>query len=403
MSTSDSTLEIPAVEAVVTPPRSKPPRKRESKRGSKRESKRPTERVKKSTDAAAGERVQQQSASKSEAAADDGSASETRKQPLQFSRLAGAVPGWMVSLVVHLALVLILALFTIAPNVERLGTLIEASAATDEAPLVEMLEITPQKLETPEAISTNVTSTDLTMVTVGEVGETATAVVDAGELDVSAGVEIGEIFTSAGGGMMASSNGTTGAQFFGVKASGNKFVFIVDSSNSMKNGKFDAAKEELTYAIRRLSKDQFFYVIFFDQDAARMTFAPNTEPEPFSVPATNENIGKFEKWMATVQNELRTDPYDAVKFAMDMRPDAIYILSDGKFTDRGKTEKYLKVENIIDDPITGRMPIVVVHTVAFWQNDGEETMKAIADNYKGTYRFVPPPKGVNLKPKKKNK
>ena len=330
-------------------------------------------------------------------AKDEEPAADEQKPPFSFNRLVGAVPGWMVSLVVHLALVLMLALFTIAPHVERMGTLIEASAATDEAPLMEMLEITPQKLETPETISTNISSSDMTMVNVGEVGVAAATALDAGDLEVSAGTEIGEIFTSSGGGMMASSDGVSGAQFFGVKATGNKFVFIVDSSNSMKSGKFDAAKEELTYAIRRLSKDQFFYVIFFDHDAARMTFAPNKEPEQFSVPATNENIGKFEKWMATVELELRTDPYDAVKYAMEMRPDAIYILSDGKFTDRGQTEKYLKAENIIDDPITGRIPIVVVHTVAFWQNDGEATMKAIADAYKGTYRFVPPPKGAKVK------
>jgi hypothetical protein len=181
----------------------------------------------------------------------------------------------------------------------------------------------------------------------------------------------------------------SGASFFGVKAAGRKFVFIVDSSNSMRNGKFDAAKEELLYSIRRLTKEQSFYIIFFDANAERMVLPPDSEPPLLPVPATTENINRCERWVKTVENELRTDPYDAVKFAIEMVPDAIYLLTDGKFTDRGRTERYLKANNITDDPVDGKKPRVVVHTICFWQNDGEETLKAIAKEYGGTYRFVP--------------
>jgi hypothetical protein len=97
----------------------------------------------------------------------------------------------------------------------------------------------------------------------------------------------------------------------------------------------------------------------------------------------------LDKWLPTVENELKTDPYEAVKFAMEMLPDAIYILSDGKFTDKGRTEQYLKKANAIDYPLYGMKAKVAIHTIAFWDKAGEPTLKAIAETSGGTYRFVP--------------
>jgi hypothetical protein len=96
--------------------------------------------------------------------------------------------------------------------------------------------------------------------------------------------------------------------------------------------------------------------------------------------------------MKTVRNEAKTNPYEAVKFALSLKPDAIYILSDGKFTDRGQTVRFLETENVINDPDVGYRPRAIIHTIAFWQRDGEEAMQAIAKQHKGTYRFVPPGK-----------
>jgi hypothetical protein len=67
------------------------------------------------------------------------------------------------------------------------------------------------------------------------------------------------------------------------------------------------------------------------------------------------------------------------------------LLSDGRFTDRGETIRYLKRENYVRDS-KGRRPKVVIHTVGFHQRDGEATLKNIARSYGGSYRFIPPPK-----------
>ena len=63
-----------------------------------------------------------------------------------------ATPGWLVSSLLDLLIVLLLALFTIAPHVKRAATIIAGSSSTDEAPLLEALQFVPQKLDAPEAV-----------------------------------------------------------------------------------------------------------------------------------------------------------------------------------------------------------------------------------------------------------
>jgi hypothetical protein len=209
--------------------------------------------------------------------------------------------------------------------------------------------------------------------------------------------EIGALFGTEGEGFARNDTGLAAAEFFGVKAGGRKFVFVVDSSRSMNGGKFDAALEELVYAVSKLSQDQYFYVIFFDWNAERMKFPVdparpsvlNEEPEPRAVSATRDNIRNLEAWLKTMELELKTDPYEAMKFAVEMLPDAIYLLTDGMF--RGQTESYLAENNMIEDSLDGPKPKVVVHTIGFWSDQGQPVLKRIAEKYGGTYRFVPPP------------
>lgn len=303
-------------------------------------------------------------------------------------------PSWLVSLSVHLILLILLALFTVATQPKLVARIIDSGFETD-APLEQVVELTLDPIEHVQPVAADIGAGEALVTEVMEVGggDTSAVAVTEGDLQLDSVSEVGGLFEGDGAAMQDSGMAALkGAEFFGVKASGKKFVFVVDSSNSMRNGKFDAAKEELEYAIRRLSPEQLFYVVFFDQDAEKMILPPDVEPPTNVVPATSKNISGFVKWMGTVKNEQKTNPYEAVKFALALKPDAIYILSDGKFTDRGQTVRFLKEENILDDPINGRRPRAIIHTIAFWQRDGEEAMQDIAKTHQGTYRFVPPGK-----------
>ena len=64
---------------------------------------------------------------------------------------------------------------------------------------------------------------------------------------------------------------TGGAEFFGVKSTGSRFVFVVDGSNSMGRGtKWDDCKREMMASVNKLSPKQFFYVYLFARNSYRM-------------------------------------------------------------------------------------------------------------------------------------
>ena len=62
----------------------------------------------------------------------------------------------------------------------------------------------------------------------------------------------------------------------------------------------------------------------------------------------------------------------------DNKPDVIFLLSDGEFDEPELSREAARAEN------SG----TVIHTIAFISRDGEETLKAIANDNGGTYRFV---------------
>lgn len=188
-----------------------------------------------------------------------------------------------------------------------------------------------------------------------------------------------------------------GAEFFGVKATGRRFLFIVDASMSMRGEKFAGAKRELKAAVERLTPDQAFNVAFFNTGAFWMFRDENKSPE--LVAATPENVRTLSHLLDTVQLGYNTEPADALIAAVKIAPDAVYLLSDGKFTDKGFTHRWLKGNNILDPKAKEKRPKVVIHTLAFHNHDGAESLRTIAASSGGTYRFVPSQAEISKKNK----
>jgi hypothetical protein len=325
----------------------------------------------------------------------DGAAEESEYEEEEDRRgwatLMLAAPSWLVSLLFHLAVILAAALLGFTVNEGAPRQILIAKAAEEEEEVLEEVVIEKQEdLEDIEMKSIPTPSMDPGAIDFGEM-----AGADLPASNVSIGldttdpqmVEIGALFGTGGQGMAAHGDGMSGT-FFNVKATGSRFAFVVDSSMSMKAGKFEAACEELFYAASRLTEEQAFYVVFFDWDAARMFDQEN--PEPRMVRATPQNLQRLKYWMEGVELELKTNPYDSMEFAMKLMPDAIYVLSDGVFTDKGRTVNWLKKVNLVDDDLDGIKPIVTIHTIGFYTEDNG-TLKQMAETYGGTYRFVPKP------------
>jgi len=308
------------------------------------------------------------------------------------------VPAWLVSLFVHLAIFLTLTVLMCSPPQPEWDYFLEAQPFQTDNLLVNDVEFIPPEMEALE--QEQPAPAGETLEPSGDLSESVTMLNgnEVVNLENTAEASIlgdGALSSELGGGRRTKGMDQLGVEFFGVQSKGRKFIFIVDSSNSMRGSRFEAAKHELMLAIRRLSKEQSFLVMFFDQNTEIMRLAPKKEPERFPVPATEKNIAAVQRWVEGVGNELHTDPYEAMRIALDIAPDAIYLLSDGKLTDKGKTIDFLMTQNRLNDPLTSskkpKRYKAIVHTIAFYSREGEETLEFIAKNNGGTYRFVPRP------------
>ncbi|QEG02238.1 von Willebrand factor type A domain protein [Stieleria maiorica] len=164
-------------------------------------------------------------------------------------------------------------------------------------------------------------------------------------------------------------------QFFGSKTEAVDFVFVIDNSNSMTQGRFETALNELVKAVGKLNKRQKFYVIFYS-DTAYPLFHPYS-PKTL-VPATTKNKQMLVQWLQTVPLCLRTDGKEALQLGFNLEPDVMFVLGDGAFTD-GASRYFSQRPN--ED--------VVVHTLGMEVNaKNAATFKQLADKHRGTYQDV---------------
>lgn len=163
---------------------------------------------------------------------------------------------------------------------------------------------------------------------------------------------------------------------FGTKKSAKDYVFVIDNSNSMGKGRFETALTELVNAINGLNAKQRFYVIFYS-DTAYPMMHPNAVFQ--MVPASSRNKNRMFYWLQSVQLCFKTNGKEAIQAAFNMKPDVIYVLGDGGFTD-GAAEYF--VEN---QPRTK----TIVHTrgMQVKPRDARE-FSALAKAHGGNYKDV---------------
>ena len=189
---------------------------------------------------------------------------------------------------------------------------------------------------------------------------------------------------------MTGSKMLSGAEFFGVKATGNTFVYIVDSSPSMRrDGAFDAAKAEIMRSLQSMKPKQRYFISFFGKEIDPMVFKTG-EVEKYPVYAKPENLTKTIEWLNRIQIQKEgLPPNNALSEAIAMQPDGIFLLFDGDT--RSDVAKYLQKANRTDDILSAGKPKVPIHVVHFFQDEFQKQMRQVAEENGGTYRFVPRP------------
>jgi hypothetical protein len=171
------------------------------------------------------------------------------------------------------------------------------------------------------------------------------------------------------------------AAFFGVSAEGRKFAFVVDTSGSMsQEDRWLRARTELVRSLQELGYGQEYYVAFFNH-------TPFPMPQGKLVPARSSNVASTVGWIHRAIPAGGTEPWPALQLALNLKPDAIFLLTDGLFDPA-------VIENVQRLRGSQRIPI---HTIGFAINNVplnvqtqiEEQLNIIARTTGGTYRFVP--------------
>ena len=160
-----------------------------------------------------------------------------------------------------------------------------------------------------------------------------------------------------------------GAEFFGLRANGSKFVFLIDSSGSMAGGRDAAAKRELIKTLKKMAPDMQVEVIFFT-DSPTHVFGGYK-----SLRKRREVIRKLETLNPFVGG---TPVMPSLTNALQMAPDAIFLLTDGEFSE-GDISSRMRSMN------PNRIP---VNTVALVNRTAESVLKKVAKVTGGDYRYV---------------
>ncbi len=294
----------------------------------------------------------------------------------------------IVSTIAHVVVILILAGFTLSTHRPKDQISITASPSTVSEVAMETFSIETSEPEvTPTEPTESATEYELS-----PIGEIAVAEFSSDAAPLFASPSVVSQMTSgaaaSAAAMSLSSAVDAKIQFCGVEGGGNHFVYLVDSSGSMGAG-FDSARRELLESIEFLKPDQRFYVIFFDANPDFMRLASSTVDEPRSVEATPQSKLALKRWAMQIKQDRGKNPYEVLEFALTLKPDVIFLLSDGEFPQR--IEELLQQKNRTNNLFGDDGPMCIVHTIGYHSEEGETRMRRIAEKNGGQYRYVPRP------------
>ncbi len=173
-----------------------------------------------------------------------------------------------------------------------------------------------------------------------------------------------------------------GAEFFGSRAQGKRFVFVLDCSSSMRGYRWREATAELNRCLEGLTESQQFLVVGFSH-------VPMPLPEPRGVrssrprlrSATPEAVKHVRHWLRSLEFGYETWPRSSMQIALSLEPDAVFLLSDGELHD--DTQAYLKTAQAAS-PRT-----IPIHTIGLHSPAAKTVLRLIAEQSGGEFRFIP--------------
>jgi len=322
----------------------------------------------------------------------------------RFSKSKSKVAAIGIAIAFHVVLLLLLTLFVILPAAKETPEVVASIVAPSQAPKEQRKKVetaTSMQVRQPASASNPLRANTLAEVSIAK-AEISEAPVGLGEVQLTSGQFSSEL-----------SRGT--ASFFGMPASGQRFAYCVDFSGSMRqNDRERKMKQELRRSIENLPDGAKFEVICFAGPAwvagkhkSVMLQGMNTMPptwrkvdgkgfEPINgeMPAASwrsspSDVRRTIKDVMETPLAYGTDWLPALKvaYALDPKPDVIFLMTDGGLT--AKNDAELK-------SYTAEMaklhPGTVVNAISFGSAKATATMKRIAETTGGEFSFVDPTK-----------
>ena len=132
-------------------------------------------------------------------------------------------------------------------------------------------------------------------------------------------------------------------------------------------------------------------VVFIDEDPGYMRITDANADETRSVNATPDNKRRLTQWAMRVKMEggSSKEAKTALEFALSLKPDCIFLLSDGEF--QKQVEEFLVDANRVENLFGESSRISIVHTISYHSKEGAAGMQRIAAQNGGPYRHVPKP------------
>jgi hypothetical protein len=169
-------------------------------------------------------------------------------------------------------------------------------------------------------------------------------------------------------------------EFMGVKGDGMNVVYVLDFSGSMADEKSTYLKIELKRSLLGLTGKNTFQVILFNHAAIE-------NPTRGMLPGSKQNTGTCAKWVDSSMPTGGTNPVDALEIALStLKPDTIYLLTDGAFDNDADVFALLARLN--------PEAKVQINTIGFGIGANMDVLERIAQENRGTYRYVDVPSSV---------
>jgi hypothetical protein len=118
----------------------------------------------------------------------------------------------------------------------------------------------------------------------------------------------------------------TETQVFGVRGRGTRFVYVFDRSSSMEGGPLAAAKRELIASLQSLQSVHQFQIIFYNQEPQLMPAFRGPAPQMVFGDEPGKRLAA--NFVGGIFAHGATDHMQALKTALQMRPDVIFFLTD---------------------------------------------------------------------------